>query len=201
MSWSFNTEMELPVLPVIHGTQSDVAWKIASTGFAALSSLDAGYFGKGIYFTSSCQYSAPYTQFGELPCMILALIIPGNIYPVIEQHKGDYSLMGNAITPGCNSHYVRTHKDGSCVSQPENKSFDELIMEQEAQIVPIAILELDQSGIKAWQSKMNRETTFDDQSRPISTTSTPPSPAIPDRPAKKKRRRTKAGKNKEDEVL
>lgn len=37
-----------------------VAEKICENGFAALSSLDAGYYGKGIYFTSSVLYTLPY---------------------------------------------------------------------------------------------------------------------------------------------
>jgi hypothetical protein len=37
--WDYN---EIPILPAIHGTDVLIAEKIAQTGFAALSSLDAG---------------------------------------------------------------------------------------------------------------------------------------------------------------
>jgi len=155
---------ELPLLPVLHGTQFAIAWKIATTGFAALSSLDAGYFGKGVYFTSSCKYSYPYTKFGPNPCMILSFVNPGNIYPVIENHQSDFSLLGSAIIPGYNSHYIRTTKDGCCLSQPSNNSFDEFVMEQEAQIVPVVILELNPDASKHWQSRMQRELANKEQS-------------------------------------
>lgn len=36
------------IIPALHGTPSlEIAWKIAETGFAALSTTDAGFFGKG----------------------------------------------------------------------------------------------------------------------------------------------------------
>jgi len=166
-SWEFNAEelLSLPVLPVIHGTQLGTAWSISSTGFAALSATDAGFFGKGIYFTSSCKYALPYTQFGSQPCLLISLINPGNVYPVIEHHKSDYSLMGTAITPGYNSHYICTSKDGSCVTKEENSNYDEFVIEQEAQIIPIAIIELDPTSSKKWQTKMSREIALDNSNK------------------------------------
>lgn len=50
---------QVPIIPTIHGTNADVAFKICSTGFSALSTLDEGYYGKGIYFTSSAHYALP----------------------------------------------------------------------------------------------------------------------------------------------
>jgi len=157
--WSFNsTNLDaLPILPVIHGTQTSTAMKIASTGFAALSSLDAGYFGKGIYFSSSCLYALPYTQFGNNPSLIVALAIPGNVYPVIEHHKGTTALMGAAIKPGYNSHFVITKQDGYCVSDSSDTGCDELVVEQEAQIVPIYVVELDASTTKILTETWKRD--------------------------------------------
>jgi hypothetical protein len=48
------------ILPVIHGTALATAWKICATGFANLSCLDDGFFGKGIYFTTYALYALPY---------------------------------------------------------------------------------------------------------------------------------------------
>jgi hypothetical protein len=48
--------------------------KIAQTGFASLSTLDDGYFGKGIYFTTSLNYSLPYAYNKEQPVVILSYI-------------------------------------------------------------------------------------------------------------------------------
>src|SRR5687768_17256120 len=39
----------VPIIPMVHGTAGVVAWKIVENGFSALSSLDAGYYGCGIY--------------------------------------------------------------------------------------------------------------------------------------------------------
>jgi hypothetical protein len=41
---------------VVHGTGLEVGQSICGTGFVALSSLDAGYYGKGIYFTTNSLY-------------------------------------------------------------------------------------------------------------------------------------------------
>ena len=41
------------------------AWKIAKTGFASLSLIDGGYFGKGIYFTTSVPYGFRYASYNN----------------------------------------------------------------------------------------------------------------------------------------
>jgi len=60
---------------------------ICSTGFATLSVLDAGWYGQGVYFTSSARYAVPYYATKKDPAIIIAYVIPGNIYPVIEHPK------------------------------------------------------------------------------------------------------------------
>src|SRR5262245_61086501 len=68
---SWNANEVVPILPVVPGTRltsflqhspqsGSVAWKIVENGFSALSTLDAGYYGSGIYFTSSVLYATPY---------------------------------------------------------------------------------------------------------------------------------------------
>jgi len=157
-SWDFNSEMELPIIPAIHGTQTNTAWSICSTGFAALSATDAGFFGKGIYFTTSCKYAFPYCMIaGDTPCMIVTLLTPGNIYPVNEDHKGDKTLLGGAIKPGYNMHYVLTDKDGNCLKTPTDHHFDELVVDQETQIVPILVIELDGKATKEASRNMDRD--------------------------------------------
>jgi len=60
-SYTWNShKTEVPIIPAAHGTDLVVAKQICSSGFAALSSLDAGFYGKGIYFSSSCMYTTPY---------------------------------------------------------------------------------------------------------------------------------------------
>jgi len=160
--FNFNKSLELPILAVVHGTQTDIAWKILRTGFVALSSVDAGFYGKGTYFSSYSEYALPYTQFGTNPCFIIAFIIPGNVYPVSEQHDSENSLMGAALKPGYNSHYVVTKKNGNCVTKPtKNDVFDEIVLEQEKYVVPLYIIELDfqevKKNAKIWERKLPQQ--------------------------------------------
>jgi hypothetical protein len=49
-SFSWNSFYDpVPVLATVHGTAGAAAWKIVSGGFAALSSLDSGYYGAGTF--------------------------------------------------------------------------------------------------------------------------------------------------------
>eukprot|EP01127_Copromyxa_protea_P014651 TRINITY_DN412_c0_g1_i1.p1 TRINITY_DN412_c0_g1~~TRINITY_DN412_c0_g1_i1.p1 ORF type:complete len:101 (-),score=20.34 TRINITY_DN412_c0_g1_i1:401-703(-) len=45
---------KVPIIPLIHGTDAEVGWSIAKKGFASLATLDAGYYGKGIYLCFVC---------------------------------------------------------------------------------------------------------------------------------------------------
>lgn len=135
-SWTKN---RLPILPVCHGTELAIAEKICETGFASLSSLDAGWYGKGIYFTSFPSYCIPYVATKRTPCIILSWVIPGNTYPVVEKHNEEGNLVGSALKSGHHSHYIVTSSDGKC---NPNGQYNELVLPQESQIVPYAIVEL-----------------------------------------------------------
>src|SRR5436190_640877 len=100
------------ILLIILGTDYYVAEKIAQTGFAALASLDAGYFGRGIYFTTYILYTLPYSCSKRNPSVVIGYLNLGNVFPVTENHKGDESLLGLPLKPGYNSHFVITTKDG-----------------------------------------------------------------------------------------
>lgn len=80
-----------------HGTAFDVGMTIAKNGFATLASLDAGdfqiwivilivlgFYGKGIYFSTSASYVVPYCATKTRPSILVSLVISGNPYPVIE---------------------------------------------------------------------------------------------------------------------
>jgi len=164
-NWSFNNRIdsdhELPILPAIHGTQVEIAMSIAKTGFASLSQLDAGYFGKGIYFTSSALYALPYTSFGISPCFVIALLIPGNVYPVIEHHKDkDVSLLGSAIRAGYQTHYVCTQKNGNCCITNQEDCFNEIVVEQESSITPIYIIQLELEKTKKNCTRVEQRYTY-----------------------------------------
>ena len=131
----------LPLVPVLHGTDLSVAKKIAATGFASLSSLDAGYYGKGIYFTSHLLYTLPYCGGKRNPAVIISYLNMGNIFPVTEDHKGAKSLLGSALKSGYNSHYVLTNKEGNIYDK--GIICDEIVVGQESQILPAFIITLD----------------------------------------------------------
>jgi len=93
--------------------------------------------------------------------LVLSYVIPGNIYPVIEQHKsGVDSLLGASLkTPDYHSHYVLTKKDGYAVSSDTDiPVFDELVIAQEAQVVPAFIIKLaDSPQLKKFYTEWERE--------------------------------------------
>lgn len=70
-------------------------------GFAVLNTVDVGYYGKGIYFTSNAMYGLQYAKPSE-PVLLICWILPGNVYPVIERHDAPpgKTLMGYAEVYG-----------------------------------------------------------------------------------------------------
>jgi hypothetical protein len=109
--WNHNDRVG--IMPVIHGTSIGIAWKVCvggmlvlicrcvtfsfflsfflfadhylRVGFANLSVLDVGFYGSGIYFTTSAKYSIPYFATKPNPAIIISYLIPGNPFPVVEQ--------------------------------------------------------------------------------------------------------------------
>jgi hypothetical protein len=61
--FSWNSGEDLPLLVTLHGTDFKNAQTIASSNFAGLSLQDAGWYGRGIYFTTSVEYSLCYVYF------------------------------------------------------------------------------------------------------------------------------------------
>lgn len=150
-SFSWNTPSD-PLQPAIiaacHGTSFQTARNICETGFAANTAvLDSGWYGRGIYFTSYPVYCIPYTCTSSngavpSPALIISYIVPCNIYPVIESAEepslGRESLLGQAIVNGYQTHYVRVDGTGHI-----GDKYDEIVVSQEAQILPLYIVHLD----------------------------------------------------------
>ena len=148
--YSWNDSTPVTILPVCHGTSSLVAEKICETGFATLSSVDQGWYGKGMYFTSYASYCIPYISCKKDPCVIIAWVIPGNIYPVLEQHTSANNLVGCALKNGYQSHFVLTDAKGECVTSNNCKSlYNELVITQEAQVVPLCLVYLASGNMDA----------------------------------------------------
>jgi len=140
-AWKWNNNLSVEdghILPVVHGTSAQTAWKIAQGGFAALSSLDDGYYGKGIYFSSSALYTIPYAVRAKKPAILVCLTVPGNPYPVTVGPKDPKSFFSADICNGHQSHYVITGKSGLPWKKDiDIKQFDELVIPMEEQILPI----------------------------------------------------------------
>jgi hypothetical protein len=100
---------------MVQGTTSQAAWAIAQGGFGVIASEnDQGWYGKGIYFTSSLEYarmfaekkvqdlnkSTPQEEPKKSATLICA-VVPGNVFPVI-----DLSLEGKPVKDGYQSHYT-----------------------------------------------------------------------------------------------
>lgn len=160
-------EAAVPIVPALHGSDLAIAERIAQTGFASLSTLDDGYFGKGIYFTTSLNYSLPYAVNKETPVVIFSYINMGNPYPVTEDHKGPKSLLGKGLRSGYNSHFVITTNDGYVYDQSKysilntmDAPCNEIVVGQESQILPAFIICLDkvksQESWSTWHERLSK---------------------------------------------
>jgi len=152
-SFPWNEGAKFPILPACHGTDLKKALKICNSGFASLNTIDAGFYGKGIYVTSYAEYALRYA-IGNNPCIIISWILPGHPYPVIEHHKGENTLMGGPMKPKCQSHYVRTDNRGYVFTAPRSTCFDEIVLAQENFIVPAFLLEMDINDIYQLQQRI-----------------------------------------------
>jgi len=157
-SWNLkdNNLVPVPIIPVCHGTDLPIAEKICETGFAALSSLDDGWYGKGIYFTSYALYTLPYIMMRRAPAIIISYIAPGNVFPVSEHRKSKDNLNGKPMSAGHNSHYVAVGRSGDVAAPNEPNIYNEIVVEQESQIMPAFLLEIDNTNFKKLFKKWTR---------------------------------------------
>jgi len=160
----WNPNIQEKIIPVCHGTDFKVAQTICSTGFAALSSLDAGFYGRGIYFTSYALYVLPYITLRVEPAVIISYVSCGNIYPVTENHKKEGTLIGQPIKNGYSSHYVITEHSGhvpealpSALHEDDlDQLFDEIVIPQESMITPVYLLKIEKKPLFALIKKFER---------------------------------------------
>ena len=124
----FNDGSHPFVVPMIHGTREDAAFRVIENGYGVVAN-DGGYFGRGMYFTSDMRYSSTYAREHDpkghpgVKVFLLAAVLPGNPYPVTEHPfvvpfvtdesiEGDdkrkpnpVGLLGQACKGGYQSHY------------------------------------------------------------------------------------------------
>jgi hypothetical protein len=60
--------------------------------------VDAGFYGRGIYFTSSLLYTLPYACGRKNPAVIVSYLSLANAFPVTEHHKGTRTIF-DAFAP------------------------------------------------------------------------------------------------------
>jgi hypothetical protein len=158
--FEWNEGEMVPIICALHGTDISKAFAIAKTGFVSLSTLDSGYYGKGVYFSTHAPNNLVYVINYENPALLMSLIIPGNVYPVVENPRGTNSIAGGPIKPGYNSHYVITDQEGMVISSPsDDTKFDELVVDQECQVLPVFILILDKENVNEILVNMNQTQT------------------------------------------
>jgi tetratricopeptide (TPR) repeat protein len=136
---------------------ADVCEKILQGNFADLSSNDAGYFGQGIYLTTSVEYATRfYNHAGneELHLIFCAVVI-GNSFPVLECPfvNGDTSkttgLYGKPIRAKSDSHIVIVSSDPVAnhglkaplpappAHWPHSRTYTEIAVGSASQILPL----------------------------------------------------------------
>eukprot|EP01130_Rhizamoeba_saxonica_P005313 TRINITY_DN2133_c0_g1_i1.p1 TRINITY_DN2133_c0_g1~~TRINITY_DN2133_c0_g1_i1.p1 ORF type:complete len:986 (+),score=189.66 TRINITY_DN2133_c0_g1_i1:57-2960(+) len=138
-SFEWNKDRDIPIIPVVHGTKKSAVWKICSNGFSSLAKTDAGLYGRGIYFSSNAGYASKFSENNE-HCFIVSMVIPGNVYPVTEHPNKLKSLKGLPNKVGYQSHYVRVNKKGYPSSNMDDNIFDEIVVFQESQVLPIYVI-------------------------------------------------------------
>jgi len=150
---------QVPILAMAHGTDLEIAWKITRGGFVALQKLDSGYYGRGIYLTSSAWYTVQYFVSTPSPCVVICLVLPCNPYPVIESPKKESTLIGKDILEGYQSHYVITGINGLPIGTQDipDQTYDELVVQGEEQVLPIFVIKVDKVNLSDMVVKMQRE--------------------------------------------
>jgi len=136
-SFEWNTRSPFVILPTVHGTSRQTAEKICETGFNAYGTQDNGSFGKGVYFTTNANYTIPFIT----DCVIISYVLTGEIYPVIGTEVS--MLHGVPLKRGYNCHYVITKEDGTAPPFKIDEGFDEIVIDQEAQIAPAFVIEVE----------------------------------------------------------
>jgi len=137
-----NQNLDIPLIPSVHGTSLEVANNIALTNMAVLNSLDLGFFGSGLYNSTSVCYCLPYAVGKRNPAILISYLNMGNVYPITEDHRGSKSFLGSALKQGFNSHFVLTNKDGD-IYNGIGEICDEIVISQSSQVLPSFIITLE----------------------------------------------------------
>ena len=145
---------KVKVLPLWHGTDKTICHSISESGFVYFGktsigskqsedpkSTDEGYFGSGIYFTSSARYAADIYGKGHL---LMAWVSMREPFPVVgnPKHEDMRTLKGKGAYKHYNAHYVPVvSTDPSNPNNPiyfpckagQRPTFDEIVVFQDSQ--------------------------------------------------------------------
>jgi len=153
---------------MIQATRYNAAHRIAKNGFGTISSLDPGFYGTGIYFTSTPDYARYYNdKFYHESTFLISLVLPGTAFPVIEHHLTD-EICGKPLRPGYQSHYVIVDKIGSVFDKdpfkPPPNSNDELVVFEGCQVLPIFLIFSKKPALrKGWQRQIPDDPEIDEE--------------------------------------
>jgi WD40 repeat protein/serine/threonine protein kinase len=144
---------DLKLLPVWHGTRTDILPSLFNTGFVNLASTDAGYFGKGIYGSYEADYAYQVYFRGAL---LMNWAACRSAYPVID---GDMSkLTGKANYQNYDAHLVPVvpehplHDDSASYipcKPGQIPRYTEMVVFDRTQCLPRYLVELQPSLPKA----------------------------------------------------
>jgi hypothetical protein len=144
----------VPVVRVWHGCSRTTVSKLLSNGFAALSKMDRGWFGTGMYFTSSAEYAAKYTSSNG--CLIMCYVLLLNPFPVISDDaptgisSSNFRFYGRGNYSNYQCHYIPVAPIGEDTywdfrpprGGVQDAPYDELVVFQQADILPQVIVHL-----------------------------------------------------------
>jgi hypothetical protein len=142
------------IVRVWHGCHHTNVSKLVSDGFVALSTLDNGWFGKAMYFTSSAEYAAKYTNSNG--CLIMCYVVVLNPFPVITDdappgvNSTNFRFYGSCNYSNYQCHYIPVANSEANtgldfrppLSGVQDALYDELAVFQQADILPQVIVHL-----------------------------------------------------------
>lgn len=141
---------------VWQGTNRKASEAVCQTGFAALHKLDDGYFCKGCYLTPNPEYGCRYSSGEFSECydhiVVMGALCFGLAYPV--DHINDYKPgkffskhKGKAMVVPHDAHIVAVEgEDWQAAMVPDRAPYLEVVVEDGAQIFPIAIVDFKPSN-------------------------------------------------------
>jgi hypothetical protein len=149
-----NHNRKASVVRLWHGCKRDIVSQLVSDGFAALSQLDNGWFGKAMYFTSSAEYAAKYTD--PTGCLIMCYVVLLNPFPVITDDapplvpSKTFRFYGTGNYANYQCHYIPVapvNEDTWWNFRPppngvQDATFDEFAIFQQSDILPQVIVHL-----------------------------------------------------------